>query len=190
MGFIETIPPARAQGELAELYARISGARGGVAEVMAIQSLNPAAMAAHFDFYKTLLFGHSELDRRTREMIGVVVSATNGCDYCVQHHTEPLRAYRVDPELLEQLQKGLIPDANLSAAMIQLLDFARRLTSHPAPDPEAIEALRVSGWSDRAILDATLITGYFNLVNRLVLALGVTLEEDFASTCSTELEAR
>lgn len=190
MAFIETTPPERAQGDLAELYERIAGARGGVAEVMAVQSLNPAAMAAHFDFYTTLLFGRSELDRRTREMIGVIVSATNNCAYCVEHHTAPLQAYRVDPELLAQLQQGLVPDANLSTAMVQLLDFARRLTSDPAPDPQAIEALRAAGWSDAAILDATLIVGYFNLVNRLVLGLGVQLEEGFEVTCQPELEAR
>ncbi len=188
MAYIDSTPPDRAQGDLAELYDRIAGARGGVADVMTIHSLNPAAMGAHFDFYKTLMFGRSELDRRTREMIGVVVSSTNNCAYCVQHHTAPLRAYRVDADLLASLQQGLIPDENLSEAMIQLLDFARRLTSDPVPDPVAIDALRASGWSDSAILDAALITGYFNFVNRVVLALGVELEEEFEQTCKPDIE--
>ena len=33
-------------------------------------------------------------------------------------------------------------------------------------------------FSDREILDATLVISYFNFVNRNVLALGVELEED------------
>ena len=32
--------------------------------------------------------------------------------------------------------------------------------------------------SDRAILDASLVVGYFNFVNRMVLALGVKLEKE------------
>jgi|TARA_B110000196_G_scaffold127455_1_gene110556 hypothetical protein len=31
---------------------------------------------------------------------------------------------------------------------------------------------------DRAILDAALVVGYFNFVNRIVLSLGVYLEQD------------
>ena len=189
MGFIETIDPERAQGDLAELYRRISGARGGVADVMTIQSLNPAAMERHFDFYKVLLFGRSELDRRTREMIGVVVSAANRCAYCVAHHSAPLRAYAVDARLLEQLAAGDVPDEDLSAPLARLLLFARDLTRDPKPDPGAIEELRALGWTDNGILDATMVAGYFNFVTRLVLALGVELEDGFEATCKTDIDS-
>lgn len=40
------------------------------------------------------------------------------------------------------------------------------------------EELRQYGLSDSAILDATLVVSYFNFVNRMVLNLGVELEED------------
>ena len=187
MSFIETIDPDRAQGQLADLYRRIARARGGVAQVMQVQSLNPAAMEAHFEFYKTLLFGRSELDRRTREMIGVVVSATNDCQYCVEHHLAPLRAYGVRDSVLEQLRRGEIPDS-FSAALIRLLEYARDLTAHPTPDQTAITELRNLAWSDSAILDATMVTGYFNFVNRVVLGLGTALEVGFEETCRTNVD--
>ncbi len=37
--------------------------------------------------------------------------------------------------------------------------------------------LKETGLDDRAILDATLVVAYFNFVNRMVLSLGVQLEE-------------
>lgn len=188
MSFIETIDPKRAQGQLADIYQRISGARGGVAQVMQVQSLNPAAMEAHFEFYKTLLFGRSELDRRTREMIGVVVSAVNNCSYCVSHHLAPLRAYKVPDAVLESLSNGEIPDDALSPALTRLLIFAKELTRNPAPDGDAIQELRRLEWSDSAILDATMIAGYFNFVNRVVLALGASLEDGFEETCKTDID--
>lgn len=187
MSFIDTIDPERAQGQLADVYDRISGARGGVAQVMQVQSLNPAAMETHFEFYKTLLLGRSELDRRTREMIGVMVSAVNNCTYCVEHHLSPLRAYKVDDLVLERLAQGKIPD-QVSPALRRLLQFARELTKDPKPDEGAIRELRALEWSDRAILDATMITGYFNFVNRVVVGLGASLEEGFEDTCKTDLE--
>ncbi|MFT6396297.1 MAG: putative peroxidase-related enzyme [Bradymonadia bacterium] len=188
MSYIDTIDPQRAQGQLADIYKRISGARGGVAQVMQVQSLNPAAMETHFEFYKTLLFGRSELDRRTREMIGVIVSSLNNCAYCVEHHLSPLRSYGVDAEVLELLAKGQIADV-LSPALRRLLRFARELTRDPKPDEDAILELRALEWSDSAILDATMITGYFNFVNRVVVGLGASLEEGFEETCKTDLES-
>lgn len=181
MSFIETIPPERAQGFLSELYDTISGARGGVGEVLAVQSLNPEALEAHFDLYATLMFGRSELDRRTREMIGVLVSARNGCPYCVNHHAEPLRRFEVDEELLEALGRGEIPEG-LSPPVHELLVFARDLTDNPVADEARVDDLRDIGWSDRAILDATMLCGYFNFVNRVALGLGVALEENFERT--------
>jgi alkylhydroperoxidase family enzyme len=37
---------------------------------------------------------------------------------------------------------------------------------------EEIEQLRIAGFSDRAILDATHVTGFFSYMNRIVQALG------------------
>lgn len=186
MSYIETIDVPRAQGALADAYRRVADARGGVAEVLKVQSLNPAALEAHFDFYTALLFGRSELERRTREMIGVVVSAANECSYGVEHHTEPLRAYAVDAEILDALRAGEIPDT-LSEPLQALLRYCRELSVAPASDPDRIDALRAHGWSDAAILDATTICGYFNFVNRLALGLGVTLESQFETLCKPEL---
>ncbi len=39
-----------------------------------------------------------------------------------------------------------------------------------------IARLRSAGWSDRAILDLTLVVGYFAFVNRIADGLGVELE--------------
>ncbi len=81
MAWIKTILPAKASGELLEQYGRMRDAAGSVANILQIHSLNPAALRAHFDLYRTLMFGRSELSRTQREMIAVVVSKTNGCHY-------------------------------------------------------------------------------------------------------------
>jgi uncharacterized peroxidase-related enzyme len=65
----------------------------------------------------------------------------------------------------------------VSQAERALLEFAAKLARQPAACREAdIAALRRAGWSDRAILDATLVTSYFAFVNRIADGLGVELE--------------
>jgi uncharacterized peroxidase-related enzyme len=81
LAWIKTIPPPEASGELLEQYARMRDPTGNVANILQIHSLNPAALRAHFDLYRTLMFARSELSRAQREMIAVVVSKTNGCHY-------------------------------------------------------------------------------------------------------------
>ena len=166
MAHISIVDPASATGELADLYARIASARGGVADVHQVQSLNPRAMAAHLELYKAILFQPSSLSRARREAIGVAVSRANGCAYCVAHHEAALAG---------------LPPAPIPAALIE---WAVRLTQQPAAaSADDVSALRELGMDDRAILDAILTVGYFNFVNRLVLATGLEIEADYIATC-------
>ena len=70
--------------------------------------------------------------------------------------------------------------AGLSPREAALCRFARLVTDSPAAsaDGSGAAALREAGIDDRGILDAALVVGYFNYVNRVVLALGVELELD------------
>lgn len=81
MAWIEVRGEEQATGELADLYEQIRKSTGSVANVLQVHSLNPPALAAHLDLYRTLMYGRSGLSRRQREMIAVVVSATNACHY-------------------------------------------------------------------------------------------------------------
>jgi AhpD family alkylhydroperoxidase len=46
--------------------------------------------------------GPGTLDRKTKEIIALVVSATNGCEYCINAHTAALKAMGFgDAELTE-----------------------------------------------------------------------------------------
>lgn len=81
MARVKMIAPELADGELAEIYARISTARGQIANILRVQSLNPPALGAHLELYRAIMFGPSPLSRAERESIAVAVSATNGCAY-------------------------------------------------------------------------------------------------------------
>ncbi len=81
MAWIRIIHEDEAQGELKKLYDGLIEPWGGVDNIMKIHSLNPASLAGHFELYKTLMRGRSALTRVQREMIAVVVSALNRCEY-------------------------------------------------------------------------------------------------------------
>jgi len=173
MAFIQVIDEKQADGKLKEIYDQIKKSRGKLAEIHKIQSLNPDSIIDHMQLYMTLMFGQSPLKRYQREMIGVVVSATNQCEYCQAHHGQALNYFWKDTNRVEQLKLDFKKlDLNTSDQI--LCEWAERLSLDPSEKPsEIIKRLKVEGFDDRAILDATLIVAYFNFVNRIVMGLGL-----------------
>lgn len=64
----------------------------------------------------------SRLDAKTREMIALAVSATNGCSYCVNSHTAALRKLGLDAETLGEVLAiaGLFNQTNALADGYQI----------------------------------------------------------------------
>ena len=179
MPYIKVIQHDEAEGRLKEIYDELVRSRGKLAEVHKIQSLNPKSIVAHMELYMKVMFGKSPLRRYQREMIAVIVSAANDCVYCIQHHAEALQFFWKDDIKVRQLSKDFnkIDLAEIDKLFCQ---FAHKLTVDPNFEgkKEIIDDMKASGVEDRAILDVTLVVSYFNFVNRMVLGLGVNLEED------------
>lgn len=180
MPLIDIIQPDEAEGELKEIYDSLQKSRGKIAEVHKIQSLNPRSIVNHMDLYMTLLYGKSPLKRVLREMMAVVVSRANECQYCQIHHMEAVDHYWKDRDRSLAFMQDY-KSVELSEVEKAYCTYAHQLTATPGKDTSAIiQQLKNLGESDRAILDATMITGYFNFVNRIVSGLQVELETEGA----------
>lgn len=173
MSWIQEIEEDVATGELADIYARLREQRGRVANILKVHSLRPPALQHHLDLYMGLMFGPGRLTRGQRELIAVVVSRGNGCEYCVQHHREALSRYLRDVEVLDAVCRDY-RSAALEPSSRVLADYADKLTRAPAAvGPADLQTLRDFGFSDEDILLCNLIVAYFNFVNRIALGLGV-----------------
>lgn len=173
MSWIEEIEIDEADGKLAEMYEELVKHRGKVSNILKVHSLNPAAMSDHLELYMTLMFGRSGLSRMEREAVAVVVSASNECAYCVNHHAASLRHYIDDEDTLHMLMTadGL---ETLEPRLSNIVRHAEKLTTAPGAMTESdLDELRAVGLSDKDILDLTLVIGYFNFVNRIAVGLGV-----------------
>jgi uncharacterized peroxidase-related enzyme len=178
MSWIDEIDVDVAEGKLGAVYAELVKKRGKVSNILKVHSLNPEALESHLGLYMTAMFGKSGLSRAEREAVAVVVSATNDCAYCVNHHAEALRRYIKDDETLEMLMAadGL---ETLEPRLSNIVRHAEKLTSAPSAMTESdLGELRAVGLSDRDILDLSLVVAYFNFVNRIALGLGVAYSDE------------
>jgi uncharacterized peroxidase-related enzyme len=178
MPWVRMVPEDEAEGDLKEAYDRIRGQRGAVANVVKISSLLPKVMERGMDFYMALMFGRHNLPRAARELVAVEVSRVNQCSYCVHHHAAALERVTKDKALVEAAMAGK-PHPAITAKDQAMLAYARKLTETPGKvEAKDVEALRLAGFDDEAIVAINHVTGYFNMMNRIVSGLGVELEAD------------
>lgn len=173
--WIRVVEPEHADGVLREVYEETTKGRGRLAEVHKIHSLHPESLRAHMTLYMTLMFGSSPLPRRERELVAVAVSRSNGCVYCVAHHSDAMARYEKRPDYVRAVQDGHWQ--TLSPRDRALCLYAEKLTKSPdRVSEDDVAALRTTGLEDAEILDVAQIAAYFNFVNRIVLGLGVEVE--------------
>ena len=103
MALVKLVDEADATGLVKEVYDDILRSRNleRVPNYWKALAHQPEFLAATWHKLKTVM-AEGALDRRTKEIIAVAVSATNNCSYCLHSHTDALRAMGFgDRELLE-----------------------------------------------------------------------------------------
>jgi alkylhydroperoxidase family enzyme len=81
MPWIEVVSLEKARGALKREYDAALKRAGRIWNIVSIMSQNPRTMKASMDLYGAVLFCRSPLSRSQREMLAVVVSASNHCVY-------------------------------------------------------------------------------------------------------------
>ncbi len=93
-----------ATGKVKEIYDEIMASRGlaRVPNFWKAIAGNPDYLEVTWNNLKTVM-RPGKLDRVTKEVIAVAVSATNNCDYCLRSHTDALRAMGLNDEAILEL---------------------------------------------------------------------------------------
>lgn len=167
------VPGARDVPEdVATLWAKAEHKIGHVPNVLRAYAFRPARLMRWFAHYDEVMRGESGLTKAQREMIAVVVSAANRCNYCVVSHGAAARVLTEDPVLVDLLATNY-RHAPLEPKERAMLDYAHKITvaSHEC-GPEDIAELRRHGWTDEDVFDIAEVTATFNFSNRMASAFG------------------
>ena len=184
MSWIDTVSYDDSTGKLRKLYDRVKGPDNNIDNIMMLHSLRPHSMEGHMAIYKYVLHHTSNrVPKWFLETLGVLVSAINECDYCVDHHFAGLKRLLADDKKADSIKAAIQSDklneAPLSNAQKLAMGYAKKLTIAPASLSEAdVIALRQSGFKDGEILEINQVCSYFSYANRTVLGLGCTTEGD------------
>jgi len=182
MSWIKTISYSESTGKLKRIYDKIKGPNNAIDNVMGVHSLRPHTLEGHMGLYKSVLHHtNNELPKWYLEVLGVVVSKLNKCNYCLAHHSVGVKKNMQDDEkaiaILRSIENGNTEQA-LNKKLHGGIKYAEAITNDLANvKKDHIDKLKEVGLSDGEILEINQVVSYFNYVNRMVVGLGVNLEE-------------
>jgi alkylhydroperoxidase family enzyme len=161
--------------ELADLVAKIKGARGGrLINIYRLMLHSPALANAWFDLNQTVRYG-TEIDGQCRELAVIRVAILNDVEYVIRAHGP---AYALK-EGLTQAQVAALSDwrpSNLfddkQRALLAYTDAMTRAIDVP----DAVFAEVRKHFSERQTVELTLLISAYNMLTRFLKALKVDPE--------------
>jgi len=165
--------------DIGEVYTNNREKLGFVPNVFRAYARRPEHFRAFLHYYDVLMLAPSGLSRAEREAIVVAVSSENRCQYCTTAHGAALRILGKDPILADQIAIDW-RSADLSARWRAMLAFASRVNEPGfAATEDALEALRVIGFSEDDIWDIAAVAGFFGFSNRMVGLMNMRPNAEF-----------
>lgn len=173
-GWIATVAIEDATGVLRDAYDHQLAKMGRVTGITKLGSLYPELVAERLRFYDVIEATPSAIPDWAKRAAILIVSAINGCHFCMASNTDKLVA-QGKGDLAEAISSDPRGATAGDPAIDALFAYTRRLTADPAAVTEGdVAALRQAGWSDLDILDLNNLVAYYAYINRVTAGLGLT----------------
>jgi uncharacterized peroxidase-related enzyme len=177
--------PVPADDELGDglhgLFAKARERLGFVPNVFRVYAFRPERLSAWFAHFRLLHEPTAHLSAADREMIAVVVSASNGCLYCLVAHGAALRTELGDPVLGERVSYDW-RRAGLDDRRAAICAYAEKLTLRPRElTRDDLQTLLDAGLTLEEAWDVAEIAAMYNLTNRMAMATNMLPNEEYSA---------
>ena len=115
--------------------------------------------------YLALQNAKSSINGKAREVVNLVVSQVNGCEYCLAAHTVIGGMLGFTPEQIIEVRQGRATfDAKLDALARLVRNIA---TERGHADPALVDAFLAAGWTQGNLVDVIVTIGDKTVTNYL-----------------------
>ena len=150
---------------------------GKLGEIFKLLALDEKVYFATDAMVQGYLLDETELSYDIKEAIALLISKENSCKMCVDVHKGIAKMLGLTDERIEEILQGVdaIETDEKDKALLNFCIRASQKDNYKM-QKEEIDALKAMGWSDKQILEAVAITGYFNYINTLSNVFGLGQE--------------
>jgi uncharacterized peroxidase-related enzyme len=175
--------------DLQKLFTKARERLGFVPNVFRVYAFRPQRLSAWFAHFRQLHEPSEQLSAADREMIAVVVSAANGCLYCLVAHGAALRTELGDPVLGERISYDW-HRADLDARRTAICAYAEKLTLRPREvTRDDLQTLLDAGLTVEEAWDVAEIAAMYNLTNRMAMATNMLPNAQYSGHARPGLSA-
>lgn len=149
---------------------------GIVPNIFKSMAIRPTLLRANWDkFRATILQGY--LPRTLKEMVGILISQTNGSEYALRVHLHGLSAMGMSEEVLQTLVRDY-QNCPLPEREKAVLRFGLLAATDPLQiGPEDYERLRMHALSDEEIFEIVATADLFASINAYTDSAGVEIDQ-------------
>ena len=177
MARIKMIDKEEAKGKVKELYDKILLKEPYVPRLLKIFSVRSGLLELMIGMHETLMGSESKLPSELKNFIALAISIVNSCDYCYESYVYALKQLGRTEEEIDQIIENFA-ESDLDKKTIMAINIVRKATEDAnSVTDEDIDRLRNVGFGDEEILEIATLMGCFNMINRIVDALGLKPEE-------------
>ena len=161
-----------------KLLQEVQKAYGFIPNIYKVFAESPVALSTYMHITHEL-GEHGALSPQEQQLVMLVVSETNRCEYCVAAHTTVAKMAKVPEDTITALRDGDDPADPKEAALVT---FARSAVQHQGWVPEGDQkAFLDAGYTTRHVLDVLSILALKTLSNYTNHLAATPLDEAFAS---------
>lgn len=174
MARIALISSDRTSPEAEQVLNEIGQAMGRIPNLFRTYAHHPPLLRANWQKLKAVMMEGS-LPRRLKEVIALLVSQDNACDYCIQAHSGTLKSLAVGDDELSAIRDGRLEEAGFGDKERALVALMRKanLTPHGVSDDD-FRAARDAGASDAELVEAYGVMEAFAAFNRFLDSVEVS----------------
>ena len=176
MSFLESVPEASAEGDVAEMYQFDQGRLGYIPNYTRTFSIHPEAYHA----WRRLISSIAKpMEERRYELVTVAAAGRLRSSYCMLAHGKILKDKFFDVGAVQQLVEdpALAPLDEVDRAVIDLA--AKVVVDAGSVTQEDVDELRALGLGDREILDVILAAAARSFFSKVLDATGTLPDHAF-----------
>lgn len=143
------------------LFDTLKKALGMVPNLYATLALSEHALGNYLTFQNA----KSSITGKAREVVNLVVSQVNNCQYCLAAHTVIGGMVGFKPEQILEIRRG---GASFDAKLDALAKLVRSVvTERGRADPARVQAFFDAGWTQENLVDVIVVIGDKTVTNYL-----------------------
>lgn len=157
-----------ARPELAELEARIRGARGRLSPLYQVL-LNSPLLAAGWEHLLTVIRQQTSVPPRLRELVILRIAVLNGADYEFEAHVPHALQAGLTQAAIDLLRKGETRGSETETLVLRYTDAMTR----ELHIPDALFEQVARHFDDKGLVELTATIAGYNMVSRFLIAMRI-----------------